>query len=146
MKTLSEILAEQQLTTLAAAKAWLQAMGRKLKPYFDDRVIRERTVVSSKLFGWTRGNQILEGLETLAGANAAVGRLVRLLRGDGVDVADDVTVVDQLRAALGAIGVTLSDAEVTALKQYPTIELPNYRLFAPNGQMPSDEEILAALA
>ena len=86
MNTLKEILAEQGITTLAAAKAWLSAMGRKLKPYFDDRVIRERTVVSSKLFGWTRGNQILEGLETLAGANAAVARLVRLLRGDGVDV------------------------------------------------------------
>ena len=146
MKTLKETLAEQGITTLAAAKAWLSAMGRKLKPYFDDRVIRERTVVSSKLFGWTRGNQILEGLETLAGANAAVARLVRLLRGDGVDVADDVTVVDQLRAALIAIGVTLSDSEVTALKQYPTLELPNYRLFAPNGQMPTDEEITAALA
>ena len=145
MKTLSEILAEQKLTTLESAKAWLQAMGRKLKPYFDDRVVTERTVVSSKLFGWTRGNQVLEGLETLAGANAAVGRLVRLLRSGGVDVADDLTVVDQLRAALGAVGVTLSDAEVLSLKQYPTLELPNYRLFAPNGQMPTDEEITAAL-
>ena len=146
MKTLKEILAEQGITTLTAAKAWLTAMSRKVKPYFDDRVVRERTVVSSKLFGWTRGNQILDGLETLAGANASVARLVRLLRGDGVDVADDLTVVDGLRAALGAVGVTLSDAEVAALKNYPTVELPNYRLFAPGGQMPSDEEILAALA
>ena len=146
MKTLKEILAEQKLTTLADAKAWLSALGRKLKPYFEDRVVTERTVVSSRLFGWTRGNQILEGLEVLANANPAVARLVRLLRGGGVDVADDVTVVDQLRTALGAIGVTLTDAEVAALKNYPTIELPNYRLFAPNGQMPTDEEILAALA
>jgi len=145
MKTLKEIFAEQKLLTLADAKAWLTATSRKLKPYFDDRVVTERTVVSSKLFGWTRGNQILEGLETLAGANAAVARLVRLLRSGGVDVADDLTVVDQLRAALGAVGVTLSDGEVAALKNYPTFELPNYRLFAPNGQMPSDEEILAAL-
>ena len=146
MKTLKEILADQKLTTPSAAKAWLSAMGRKLKPSFDDRVVTERTVVSSRLFGWTRGNQILEGLETHAGANTAVARLVRLLRSGGVDVADDLTVVDQLRAALGAVGVTLSDTEVTALKNHPTIELPNYRLFAPNGQMPSDEEIAAALA
>lgn len=146
MKTLAEIFAEQKLAKLDAAKAWLLSMGRKLKPYFDDRVVTERTVVSSKLFGWTRGNQILEGLETLAAANATVARLVRLLRSGGVDVADDFTVVDQLRVALAAVGVTLSDVEVTALKNFPTIELPNYRLFAPNGQMPTDEEIAAALA
>lgn len=154
MKTLAQVLSDititkTSITNFAEAKAWLQASSPKLLPGFEDRKVTERTIISSRGLGWTRGNEILDALETIAETNTTVARLMRLLKVDaGVDLSDDPTVIAGLKALLVGAGVTLSDDEVnkiTALSYMPE-PVANYRQYAPGGKMPTDQEITDALA
>jgi len=145
MKTLKQILQENNKTTLNEAKTWLLEKTLKLKNNFDDRVITERTIVSSKLLGWQKGNQVLDGLEILATQNTTIARLLRLVKTCGVDVNDDPTIVDQLKVILQNLNIEINDNEVSKLKNYAYNEISNYILYAPKSQMPTDQEIINAL-
>jgi hypothetical protein len=142
--------------TVAKFKAWLLESEKRPEAYFENRVVNKRTIVSSRLFGWNRGYEALKALDNLIAQQLTLpdgteisgqAALLRdlLVPGVGVDMTDDPSIPDQLIGALSIVGFTVTPDEAAKLKAYGWNDLPRYRRYAPNGEMPTDEQIAMAL-